>query len=236
LKILICLLFHTLILANDSRSLYALLCYDTISNVKGATYNDQKHIHEALWTINKELQAHITIKTLQGQNLTSKTLSKSMKKIPKSDILLFYFSGHGFRPEISSLLFPYIILPAKHERYSAELICRQLEHSACLVLLIFDCCNCSRPPPEFLRTKSLSPSLPGLYSLFNKQGSVIFIGAVPGTPSLAYSNGSLFTTVFLNTLLFSCQNEHVSWEDIYEKTAQLCLLKDQKPLCFINLK
>lgn len=240
--------------AEAKPTLHVLIMCDTISsNIKKASYVDLKNMKEATSLIARYLKMQKKTTILKGKKLNIRPLSHWIQSLPISpnDVVIFYYSGHGFRQKTDITPWPSFVLPNTKSHFaiiSGEKICAELKHlSSRFTLILFDCCNFEIPMKKiFLSPKSpmfsKHSSLPGLQSLFaSTKGSVTIAASSPGEFAIAITGGklkgSLFTSQFLLSLLQKCQKKDVTWHQVLKHTMSRCLDlsdKSQTPLGLIE--
>ena len=125
------------------------------------------------------------------------------------DVILFYYSGHGFRPEHereSKVIFPWFVCdsfpPVGKTPNLVDINAALLEKKARLTITIADACN------NFLQEAPLTPRMaqPPIHSeriktMFRKfRGNLIMSGSKPGQFSYYFTTGGYFTQQLMNAL------------------------------------
>ena len=165
-------------------------------------------------------------------------------------MLLFYFSGHGFRTPKEELAWPSLAFEQADVGLRFEEIASLLaEKQARLSLLFADCCNNIMPidnAPKFLKLKAksenciswLQDNIDGYGHLFLKsKGTLIVASASAGEYSQGTDEGSVFTKALIVAIQEACQNSLAppSWQKVMEKVENTMLeLKIQEPKAFSN--
>ena len=229
--------------AFSEETVYALLACDTLSDLKPASEQDLANLKTALQEIAQYSELKAKIHVLANQALTSANIENwlSMAEKVHEGVVLFYYSGHGFRTQSLASSFPYLTFPSRHECYNPDdLLCRLIGSSARLVIIIFDCCNSTGSNPgSFTRAlpKYGGPLLtpPGYKILFSgSQGRIVAVGSAPGEPAFAYSTGSLYTNSLLQALRSECMTSDATWQRIFDRAAALCA-PTQHPYFILNV-
>lgn len=227
---LITLLFLILTsVVHGEEYLYALIAGDTITDIRNSTRHDMSTLRKTVRIIAKKTPFKLRVKLLKGRDLTKYNLKGWINHIPNNrrDVILIYFSGHGYRTDSMTSPWPNLFLPAKDETFPAEEL-RQLllTRKPRLGIILLDCCN--NPAkikfPNFCREKNIPHNgFRGLRSLFlESKGLVIATGSKPGGVSFALDNGSLFTSSFILALKEGADSPKISWETILLNTKALC--------------
>ncbi len=225
-------------------SLHALIACDTRSNIRTSTRKDIAHLRTSLREISIQTGLHLSMRFLYGDNLSTEKVQawiSSVKKKPP-DIVLFYYSGHGFRTRASTTPWPSLYFPKKLENISSETVYNDLRTlPSRLVIIILDCCNTVMKGPPSLMA-ALAPdrghqraSLPGLKTLFIRtEGIIIAAGSSPGESAFAQDDGSIFTNSLIQALSTEAKNEEVSWKNIFDRVSMICSPR-QRPISFLQV-
>ncbi len=226
----------------EAKEFHALLTGDTFSDVKEAASCDIKHIRKELQTVCDAINMPLHIKELKGKALTKTQVRKwiGSDAITSDDIVLFYFTGHGFRTEKTRTIWPCIFFPAKKEIIEfTDIINEFTKKSAALCVIIADCCNNfyqekGLMPPfgeNFLLCKNFHPQRSEeVYTrLFkNTTGIIIASGSTPGKRSWCTKKGSIFTSALLTCLKQELHETNPRWDHLLLETKNMCH-KFQKP-------
>jgi hypothetical protein len=214
-----------------------LMCDTVSSNIKKASFADLKNMKRATSLIARRLKIKKKTIVLKGKKMTSGPLKKwvSSPLFSSKDIVIFYYSGHGFHEQKVQTPWPSFILgncSRNRTAFNGEKIYQQLKRRAPrLLIILFDCCNHEMTKNILPFAKrplvSLHKPLPGLNTLFEQaKGTITISASSPGEYSIALVGGrnigSLFTSQFLFSLLHECQEPDVTWEKVLKKTATQC--------------
>ena len=219
--------------------LHVLIMCDTLSsNIKKASFVDLDNMKQATTLIARKLKMKKKTTILKGRKMNAGPLSQWMQSlsISSNDIVIFYYSGHGFRQETDQAPWPSFVIPGiKSPRtlVPGEKICQALkEHAPRFALVLFDCCNnevTSKKILPFAKSPLIthSTSLPGLSSLFKStRGMVTITASSPGEFSIAIvggkDKGSIFTSQFLMALLQKAHNKNATWLQVLKQAAYRC--------------
>lgn len=188
--------------------------------------------------IAKTLGIEMIPKQLLGKQLSRVNVLKMLKQVnPTSiDILVFYYSGHGYSRE-DERLFPYMDLRvnkklrmAKQDQLSVEEVFDSVVNSkkARLNLVISDCCNWhptavnAQSPKTFThRGETAGYSLENIRTLFmnTNRVSLLMTAAAKGQVSAGNSDdGGLFTSQFRDALdkYMSNNFKGAQWDTVAE--------------------
>jgi hypothetical protein len=227
--------------ATPERTIYALIACDTITELKTSSQHDIEKVKKMLSATETNASVSLNVRILKGDDLNVANVQswfKFLRTTKNRDVILFYFSGHGFRIDPMKTPWPYLYFPSKNEQVPSKPISKELlAIGGRLVIVIFDCCNNAAPAKSLCslaQAKGLSNALPGLRTLFLKtQGSVIAVGSSPGQSAYALKDGGLFTNSIVTSIYDQCQSLNTSWKSILKQASHLCS-PIQKPYCVIN--
>ena len=235
-------LFITTFFQVEAKEFHALLTGDTFSDVKDAANCDIKHIRKELQNVCDALDMTLHVKELKGKTLTKTQVRKWLESdsIAPDDIVLFYFTGHGFRTEKTRTIWPCIFFPAKKEIIEfTDIINEFTQKPTSLCMIIADCCN------NFYQEKMLMPFFgknfllhknfhphhaEEVYSRLFKHttGVIIASGSTPGKRSWCTKKGSIFTSALLTSLKQELHEPNPRWDHLLLQTKNMCH-KFQKP-------
>ncbi len=177
---------------------------------------------------------------ITGKTYNKANVQKAIKALnpDPNDIVVFYYTGHGFRKPEDSRIYPYIDLrPKNDDTYNVNSLniqdvfdaIRTKPKSARLNLVISDCCN-TIPGAAKSNGKSIGGfrdinewSEVNCRKLFLDQTpvSVLITAAEVGqTAACDTTTGSLFTIFFKATLenCLSKEKKNVSWDQVVNET------------------
>ena len=189
---------------------------------------------------------------ISGPNYNKKNVDKALDSVKPSpnDILVFYFSGHGFRKPKDSRRYPYIDLRSKVDgtymvnSLNVEDIYTQLKKKkARFTWVITDCCNTNveslnaegAPPPK---TKALGIdwSLENARSLFLDPEPLSILTTAADVDQKASSNNQFggFYSFYINQAIesqLSYFSKKVSWENLLDNVKAQTINKAQHTYC-----
>jgi hypothetical protein len=191
----------------------------------------------------------ITGKRINKQNVEN-AINTFYAPAGPNDIVVFYFSGHGFRKPKDGRPGPYIDL--KDEKNwkimeasaSMEDIFETIrKKGARLNLVLSDCCNAlitdTNPlaePPATKKSFGVNWSTENCRNLFLNSTPTSILGAAASPTMLAASNNSFggFFSYFFRTALethFSFAKNNVTWDQVFKQTADQTKYKADHTLC-----
>lgn len=231
-----------------------ILCDTVSSNIKKASFVDIANMKKMTNVIARQLKIKKKITLIKGKKMTQAPLVNWVSTLPFSsnDIVIFYYSGHGFRLNRDVTPWPSFILGRKREKAAivpGESIYQEVKRrSPRLAIILFDCCNFAMSSKKIIFPRQEIDLLkkggfPGVRSLFGStRGMITICAASPGELAIAIiggkNKGSLFTSQFLRFLLTECRSSTPSWEKIIQNTVDSCSFvsdETQHPLSFLEI-
>ena len=220
----------------------AIVLADTASNLANSARKDVNSLKEALQKICTKTGLELSMDLLDGYSLEHHNVC-TLITAPNNndaDVLLFYYTGHGFHPPKSTSPLPTIMLSMSQEALDTRRICEQLSgFRARLTIVLFDCCNSTIDINVIQKSLSSNNSKRThsriLRKLFLKtSGTIIAAASQTGHTAYAFKEGSLFTKTLLNNLFYSNKSNDDSWPAIFDRIAFQCQ-PYQTPYVFFDL-
>ncbi len=193
---------------------------------------------------------------ISGANYNKEEVGKAIDRIKpnKNDIVIFYYSGHGYRVQGDGHKFPWMDLRYKPgQRYMIETLniediyTKIVAKPARLNLVISDCCNSDvqftnaigSKPSSSGNSKGLNlPNEDNCRKLFlNKtRASYLFTAADYGQRATSNNNfGGFFTFFFIAWMEYNTsvlgKKEQVSWDDVFENAYKKTVEKADNTCC-----
>lgn len=161
------------------------------------------------------------------ENFTCDGIDKAIKSIRtgRNDVIIFFYSGHGFREQSDTSKFPRFLCGAQGQESStsglqdaSKLL---MKTNARMIILIADTCNTIISEPNQQRSvlvtgKRKSSPKTGLKNLFfNYRGLLEISSSSPDQFSWYYSDGGFFTDQLIGSLRASTRyGKAVTWEEV----------------------
>jgi Caspase domain len=224
--------------AEDKKTkLFLVIAANTLDEDIGTTCEQDKLNTEKTFTDLAEFMGIELVppKIIAGKDFTKKNVDVAIESLnpSKKDIVVFYYSGHGFSMP-DNFKYPHVALTAKSfESVKAnslnmeDIFSRIQNKGARFNLVVSDCCNSGDEnasavvPGEFVRIRPSHPEwdLDNCKALFldKKPMSILMTAASRGEYSCGVPRlGGLFTSSFRSTLLgyFNKFHKTVSWDMI----------------------
>jgi hypothetical protein len=235
----------------EAANLQAIIVADTLdlSIGDGASVDLQK-MRFGIQQIAKQTKLTLKQDIIAGKSATpTKLLSKLNKlKIKSDDVIIFFFSGHGYRvsSQDNSKPWPNLAFSQVDQAIEFDFIIQKLEQlHPRLLLAITDSCNNVIPDafaPVIIHKASEKPLAATKISenyrelFLNTSGTLLIASSQPGEYSWATSSGSLFTLAFLQQLDQEVKTAGIAnWQDLLGRTAN-ALQGTQHPVYYILLR
>lgn len=237
--------------------LYLLIVADTLATDIGSNCAfDAKRITTMFKQISDYIGCQFSVRNVMGKNYSKKELVSQLKLLVPSenDIVIFYYSGHGFRKDNDSRRYPYLDLRLDKsvdlfkETMNMENIYSALQKKkAKFTLILSDCCNTYlKDPVTFtsqlpLKKKSMPINFKSehINQLFlnPKQSSILAVAA--DSTQFATSNanfGGFFSYYLEQNIMFNCGKtaSNPSWYQILETTKTQTFKMSRKTKCKEN--
>ena len=221
--VILCLTLNLTLYAQET--FQVLLVADTSDFKIGKNCSaDIYRFRKSLSSIARHLNMQLHLTRLEGENCRWDRMRKWFQTIPQSDIVLFYYSGHGDADRFQNKL-PELCLQEGEARgiWIKELMSRV---RCRLSIILLDCCNpyekahyTYRWPYGRLIHDKLN--LPGLKNLFlHSHGTILACAASQGESAICQKQGSYFSMGFILALKNLCKNPNVSWTDVCKWTSR----------------
>ncbi len=237
-----------------SASLYLLVVANTNDATIGKTcVIDKDATLETFKNIAEYLEIQFVPKEISGNDYSKKNVAKAIKALKPSvnDVVVFYYSGHGFCDTTDNHLFPYLDLrdkvfqiPGAPYQLNMEDIYKVIKAKGARFNLVFsDCCNSAIGDPPAVsknvvstRASSLGWSKDNCRTLFldDKKSSILMTAASKGEESGGNTNdGGIFTFNFRETMekFMAPLYKNISWDKIVETAQTLTITKAKKSIC-----
>lgn len=217
-----------------------LNCDTQANNLEKSVFNDLQNIRDEALRISHYTGMPIREFTFDGSDLDPKSVFKSLKKlhVNNDDVVLYFFSGHGYRiPSRGDNPWPYLYFSKYDKGVDYEKIMNILSSKQSrLLITIADCCNnvlderYAPPVYKFLGVKKNEDKIAHAYrQLFlETEGEILITSSEIGEFSWCYPKGALFTLAFIEEIKFETGKSDASWERILSR-ASYKVKKYQKP-------
>ena len=177
---------------------------------------------------------------INDKNFTKQNINNTLDKINpgSNDIVIFAYSGHGFRWSDQTDKYPYMALTYNnYQKLSketsmglSEVYNKLVKKGARLNLVFGDCCNSDIGVNQFIESNSLSArsnvslKKEKLEKLFIKsKGNIMIAGASPGEYSYCNNTGGFFLTSFLQALheeISYLKTDAADWDGLLANTVK----------------
>lgn len=229
-------------ISDRNLTLHLLVVANTFDqNIGSACAMDMRRAIKFFQDLKEFLGIRFVFDTIAGKRYNLTEVEKAIEKLKNAgtnDIIVFYYTGHGFRQKDDNRRPPYIDLRPNYDENPNNLNSKSLADifqsisgmKARFKLILADCCNdmsktysVKAKPPSVTKGFSLSGSLQNAADLFlnAKRMSILATGANPGQRSICNDNfGGFFSYNFLNAIegQLSFLNNNANWDKIMEES------------------
>ncbi|MBL8022628.1 MAG: caspase family protein [Leptospirales bacterium] len=216
--------------------MYALIAVDSADSRIGSSVSKDM---EMMSDFSRELAVStgmwLNLKTLSGEELTETTFLETVQSLDPGpeDMVLFYFSGHGFRTRLTPTKWPMLYVPGSRGVDFAEVV-KILENKNPRMILAFsDSCNYysdSASRSVRMNLRALEQPSEETYRKLALQfrGRIYASSSKAGQFSAAQSDGGSFTLQFMRTFRAEAVKSDAAWDRIME-VATRPVSKQQEP-------
>lgn len=182
---------------------------------------------------------------INGSQFNKENVRKTIKDLSAApnDIIVFVYTGHGFRYNEDTDVYPRMFLAYDGEPYGYEMTTTEAfealkEKNARLTIFLSDCCNSNYGSARDImegatfatRSQNNNTDLNRLYSLFIKdKGIVRATAAKPGQVALCDASGGFLLTSVINNIKSQVsvmsKEEEPSWNKILDNASKYVLKK-----------
>lgn len=239
--------------AQKSTKLFLLLVANTDDISIGPTcVVDKDATYKTFSQLAEFMQIQFVPKVIFGKDFTKVNVDNAINAIQPnpSDIIVFYYSGHGFAYTTDNHQFPFLDLRDKaFQNFGGEFtlniedIYKRIQSKgARLNLVLSDCCNADPSQSNTIstdvattRTSSIGWNMENCKALFmNTQPvSILMTAASKGELSAGNGTGGIFTFNFRESLEKSIGHfaNKVSWQQLLTAAQQQTITKAQRTWC-----
>ena len=165
-------------------------------------------------------------KVFKGKDFTQPIVAGALRNLSAgpNDVILFYYSGHGFRTKKKRSKWSYHHFPDNKPMDFAWVIQTLKGKGARLTIALTDACNnvvnIKVKQDQSMRIMAKSNLARGYKTLFlESKGHVSAPSSIPGEVSTATASGSLFTLSFLKALKNEVVKAAPSWKSLMAEGA-----------------
>lgn len=237
---LICLLFA--ISEVQAKTIHAILVADTVNNITEVTEPNITLFQQELRQVCKHTQLGLKEKIFVGKDFNSDKIMAHLQglQIDPSDVIFFYFSGHGFHAHQKKSHWPN--MEFYRNEFDFEKVINVVKAKQARLSLVFaDCCNnyheqANEAVPRNinvnLENKRINPE--GYRRLFlDAKGCIAVCSASPGQFSYGCHKGGLYTQCFLTSLNHELANPNPNWKSLLDRASKF-IGRVQKPIAQLS--
>ncbi|MGX7689516.1 caspase family protein [Flectobacillus roseus] len=219
--VLLVLLIPTFTLASDLRLI--IMADVQAADIGFSTMKDINTMEFEFETIAKELNLNFKKTILTYDQFTRASLFKQISDLPvtDTDVLVFYYSGHGFALQNTKSIFPNLKVKDVNNLNLTDVHEQLKKKKARLCMSFADCCNNTVSEAVLSRTpvrKGISNQSDILRKLFlESKGDIILASSRREEQALGDENGGIYTRSWLESLTFAkAQNLTIEWQSLLD--------------------
>ncbi len=209
-----------------------LACDTEAKNIETSVYKDLSNMRDEALRISHYTGLPIKEISLIGHELTPPAVLNALKflDVEHDDVVLFYFSGHGFRtPSKEDDPWPNLFFSQTWEGIDyGKVIDILSDKYPRLLITVADCCNNIMEehvaPPIFIgkvdRTRKEIKEQAYRELFMETEGRVLVASSQIGEFSWSVSKGALFTSAFLESLKKESEKGCSNWKTILDRSSR----------------
>ncbi len=207
--------------------LHAVVVIDTgDQNIGTMVHKDMNLMDRELAQIASLTGMTLRKTVLEGANFKLNRITGAIEglSVSRNDVIVFYYSGHGFRTQNKQYKWPYFWFHNNEPLDFAWVIQALQAKGARLVLALTDACNNVVNVQVREEQKGIGATadkaVNGYKELFLRyKGWVAGASSIPGETSTATGSGSLFTISFLSALRHQIAQPTPDWKPLMDSAA-----------------
>jgi hypothetical protein len=232
---------------SEAATLHAILIGDTLGdNIQESVIKDLDNMQKEVGLISRYTHLSVKEMVITGENITKNLLKElDQAQIETDDVVLFYYSGHGYREDSKESIWPNFYITQQDKGIKFDEVQEILKNkNPRFLLAMADCCNSFIPDdyaPQMIHKDIKATSREQLeknyQKLFLEQRGYIFVSSSSiGEPSWGMSSrGGLYTYTFLLNLHRSVKSTaEMDWNVLLEGVREE-LIGDQTPQFLIEV-
>lgn len=235
----VCLLTKQVVLA---KTLHAILVADTIHDICSITQPDVQRWQKELRVITQHTKMILKEKIFSGLEFNKEKIKDYLKdlKVEKSDSVIFYFSGHGYRTFQKKTPWPFLTFEFYKPGLDVQWVATTIRSkNPQLALVMSDCCNNFMEHGLFgnqmkniqVNLKYYPPQYSGYQQLFCKaKGCIVVSSCSEGQFAYGSHFGGLYTQCFFTSLNRELKEKKPSWKNLLQR-ANGFINHIQRPIC-----
>ena len=188
---------------------------------------DMDNVIDFLEKVSQQTGMALNTYRVIGSDMTRENVARQVQDLQPNpdDMVMFYYSGHGFRTESADTKYPFISL--NDSSVDAYWVLEELYGKRPrFTMVVIDSCNNILPdsytPPPIERKSVPGVNVAANYrALFvESEGAIITSSSVPGQYSMALQDGGAYTLELLRSIELAAQGNNPSWEGIMSAASQ----------------
>lgn len=219
------ILFSVHFVSISAEGIHLIIAGDTQSDLRQQVQKDVAFMKNRGQALANELGKTYRPAIFIEENLTRPGILSYLdsKNFDASDIVIFYFTGHGFRTKEKQSKWPNLYFTKSNTCMELDEIVERLsQKNPQFALIIADCCNNYTdqvmPGVQYFQFEPLSHHTfhPKVAELFkNSSGLLVISGAEPGGFSWSNNEGGILTAAFFEALGFRSRST-VNWDQVQD--------------------
>lgn len=223
-----------------ARTMHVIMAADTIHEISSITKPDVSQMRVEFQTIARHTRLVLKEKVFMSSEFGKDNITSYLKalRIEPNDVVIFYFSGHGYHTHHKTSQWPWLSFELYKSgldlKWIADIIRKKNPRFS---LVMADCCNNFAEQGYMAETKNIcikltmsSPVYQGYHHLFlNAKGHITICSSAIGQFSYGSQRGGLYTQCFLASLNQEISQETPSWAALLRRVCSY-MGHIQKPL------
>ena len=209
----------------QEKAIHLILSIDKYSNIAQSCSKDEINVNNWISKVSDYTELRKKVYDLAFSKDKVQSFLSSFE-CDSNDVILFYYSGHGFRYRNQEIKWPYLYVSNQDETVneaglSLEWVKKELiKKGARLVIVFADCCNNIIPIDIPAETDYVQLRTNYNKLFMNVKGHVIASSSVPSQYSYGTSIGGMFTNSFLKSVdeFLGYDQSKITWPQLLEMT------------------
>lgn len=225
-----------------AKTLHAIFVADTIHEIRTITQPDLKRWKKEVRLISTHADIPLKEKIFCDGDYDKEKITRYLRglRIEKEDLVIFYFSGHGYRTRNKATPWPFLTIDFYKQGLDVHWVLSVIRNKKPkFALIISDCCNNYMEDGMFgeetknvvIKLKPVLPNPSGYAHLFGRaKGCVVISSCSQGQFSYGSRLGGLYTQCFFSSLNRELNEKTPSWKNLLQRTNGL-IQHIQQPIC-----
>jgi hypothetical protein len=227
----------------ELKAIYLIDSYDPSIGVSARS--DLAHMRSFTYDVADQLDINLKETILAGRDHTYEKAVAAINnlEVNEDDIVIFYFSGHGYRTDSKEDQWPALFFNYNQPGLDFNWAINTLKaKKPRFFLAIAEACNNvidEQYAPAIQPRMAAKQDRYGIQSNFKSlfldyEGSIVVATSKPGEFAWGTDFGGLYTTAFIQNLYIEIREKYPSWESILQNSYEAVLV-DEEPIYELNL-